>query len=64
MSDTKIYGEKHLPGVGCDVTTCKFNGTRCGAGMTCCAEHINVRNESALRKAETFCGTFEPGTSL
>lgn len=59
MSDTKIYGGQ-LQGVGCDVTGCKFNGVHHGTGCTCCASHINVRNENAMRKAETFCSTFEP----
>ena len=63
MSDTKIYGE-HLKGVGCDVTHCRYNGTHCGAGATCCAKQITVRNESAMRKAETFCSTFEPTATL
>lgn len=59
MSDTKIYRD-HLGGVGCDVTTCKFNGCHCGDGCTCCASHINVCNDHAKDKAETFCATFEP----
>lgn len=59
MSDTKIYGS-HLPGVGCDVTNCKYNGCNTGVGCTCCASHITVQNENAMRKAETFCATFEP----
>lgn len=63
MSDTKIYGE-HLHGVGCDVTHCKYNGSHCGEGATCCASKITVRNESAMRKAETFCSTFEPTAKL
>lgn len=63
MSDTRIYGGK-LPGVGCDATHCKYNGIHCGAGASCCAAQITVRNENAMRKAETFCSTFEPKSSL
>ena len=63
MSDTKIHSDR-LRGVGCDVTNCKYNGCHCGAGETCCAGHISVKNESAMRKAETFCSTFEPKGSI
>ena len=44
------------PGVGCDVTACKYNTVDC----RCSAEHINVKNERALTKGETYCGTFCP----
>lgn len=63
MSDVKIYGER-LRGVGCGVTGCKYNGCHQGAGNTCCASHIHVQNESAVRKAETFCSTFEPKSNM
>lgn len=63
MSDTKIFGE-HLHGVGCNVTNCKYNGTHCGEGSTCCASKITVKNENAMRKAETFCSTFEPTATV
>lgn len=62
MNDTKIYGSR-LSGVDCDVTNCKYHGSHCGAGCACCASHINVQNPSAMRKAETFCSTFEPKQS-
>ena len=45
-----------LSGVGCDVSSCKYNTTDC----KCCANHINVKNEKANRKSETFCSTFSP----
>ena len=55
MSDTKIYGEG-LCNVGCTAENCKYH-----ASSGCCsAERIVVRNENAMRKAETFCSTFEP----
>lgn len=58
MNDNKGYTH-HLNGVGCDVTSCRYNGCHCGSGCTCCADHIQVRSENAMRKAETFCSTFE-----
>ncbi len=49
-----------LPGVGCDVTSCKYHGRD-----NCChAECINVESHSAIRKSETFCGTFEARTTM
>ena len=44
------------PGVGCDVTACKYNTVDC----RCSAEHIKVKNERALTKGETYCGTVCP----
>ncbi len=56
MSDeNKSLGQK-LSCVGCDVTGCAYHGK----DGYCHAQSINVENRSALRKAETFCGTFEP----
>ena len=49
-----------LPGVGCDVTGCKFNTVDC----RCCAENIRVRNEKAETKGETYCSTFRPRGSV
>ena len=51
-------GKSHdiLPGVGCDVTSCKFNTVDC----RCCAETIRVRSEKAETKSETYCSTFCP----
>ena len=54
MSDTKIYPD-HLRGVGCDVTNCKYHTV---AG-NCNADKITVESPNAIRKAETFCSTFE-----
>jgi hypothetical protein len=63
MKDVKKSADR-LPGVGCDATHCRYNGTHCGAGATCCAAQITVRSENAMRKAETFCSTFEPTATL
>lgn len=45
-----------IPGVGCDVSNCKFNTIDC----RCSADHINVQNEKAHSKGETYCSTFCP----
>jgi hypothetical protein len=45
-----------LFGVACDVVNCRFHGT----DNYCHADEIVVESENALRKAETFCGTFTP----
>ena len=44
------------PGVGCDVTSCKYNTIDC----RCSASTIKVKNENAVTKGETYCGTFTP----
>ena len=44
------------PGVGCDVTNCKYNTIDC----RCSASHISVQNEQAETKRETYCSTFCP----
>lgn len=44
------------PGVGCDVTSCKYNTVDC----RCSASHISVQNEHAVTKGETYCSTFCP----
>ncbi len=54
MSDKKHSGPN--PGVGCDVTGCKYNTIDC----RCTAEKINVQNEKAATKGETYCSTFCP----
>ncbi len=53
------HGDK-LGCVGCDVINCKYHGT----DGHCHADAIVVENHSAIRKAETFCGTFEAKASL
>lgn len=45
-----------LNGVCCQVENCVHHAV----GGQCTAAHIDVKNESALTKAETFCGTFRP----
>ena len=54
MNEKKRY-EKN-PGVGCDVTGCKFNTVDC----RCTAARISVQNENASTKGETYCSTFCP----
>lgn len=57
--DSKNSREKGLPGVGCDVVTCKYHAT----DNTCHAVGINVKSQYAAEKSETFCGTFMPKNS-
>ena len=45
-----------ISGVCCHVENCRHHAT----GDLCTAKQIDVKNESALTKAETFCGTFAP----
>ena len=47
-------GCEPVQGVGCNVEACAYNRD----GKDCRAEHIQVRNEQAQTKSETFCGTF------
>jgi hypothetical protein len=42
--------------VCCSVEACKHHAK----GDVCTATHIDVKNEAAVTKAETFCGTFTP----
>ncbi len=45
-----------IPGVGCDVTNCKYNTIDC----KCSAAKISVQSEKANTKVETYCSTFCP----
>ena len=45
-----------LPGVGCEVTQCKYNTIDC----RCSAAQISVQDENANTKSETYCSTFCP----
>ena len=45
-----------LSGVSCQVENCRHHAE----GDMCMARQIDVKNETALTKAETFCGTFAP----
>lgn len=54
MSNNKNETSK-LYGVGCDVINCKYHGQ----DDFCHADCINVESHNAVRKTETFCGTFE-----
>lgn len=48
-----------LYGVDCDVVKCKYHGH----DNRCFAESIHVGSPEALKKTETFCGTFSPRQS-
>ena len=45
-----------ITSVGCCVSTCGYNTP----DKHCSAQRIDVANENAERKAETFCSTFKP----
>ncbi len=53
------FFEGKLPGVGCDVVSCKYHSN----DNCCCASSIQVESHNAVRKGETFCGTFSPKTT-
>lgn len=46
--------------VSCEVESCKYHGFDC----KCHAEGITVESPAALRKGETFCGTFAPRSAF
>ena len=48
MADKNIKNTN--PGVGCDVTGCKYNTVDC----KCSAPRISVQNEKASTKGETY----------
>ena len=50
------FAEGKLPGVGCEVVTCKYHSK----DNCCCAESITVGSPHAVKKGETFCSTFMP----
>jgi len=55
MSDSRACGETNR-GIDCDVVSCKYHiGEKC-----CTAKCISVGSTNALRKGETYCGTFSP----
>ena len=54
MTEKKNTGKN--PGVGCDVSNCKYNTIDC----KCSASKINVQSERASTKGETYCSTFCP----
>ena len=56
MKNNTNKRENCIRGVRCNVESCMHHG----AGNVCTAAAIDVRNENALTKAETFCGTFAP----
>lgn len=56
MGKHESKGRECIRGVSCDVENCAYHD----AGNICTAASIDVKNESAVTKAETFCGTFTP----
>lgn len=46
--------------VNCGVSGCKYHTS----GNYCSATNIDVQNENAVRKAETFCSTFAPKAGM
>ena len=55
MSDNRMSIDQ-ITGVGCDVSNCKYNTI----DSKCSASHIDVQNERATTKSETYCATFCP----
>ena len=55
MSDNRMSRDQ-ITGVGCDVTNCKYNTI----DSKCSASHIDVQNDRATTKSETYCATFCP----
>lgn len=55
MSDNRMSRDQ-ITGVGCDVTNCKYNTI----DSKCSASHIDVQNNRATTKSETYCATFCP----
>lgn len=53
MNDSRT-SQSRATGVDCNVTNCKYHT----ATGHCSASNITVQNESAMKKAETFCSTF------
>ena len=56
MSVGKNKTGRCISGVNCQVENCQYHTT----GNLCTAAGIDVKNETAHTKAETFCGTFTP----
>ena len=51
MDTKQTYSDQSI---GCDVANCTYNQNGC----ICAATHINVHNDKATTKAETYCSTF------
>jgi len=51
----KMNGCSGAQTIGCNVKDCKYHSPE----NLCHASRINVQNEKAQRKSETFCSTFE-----
>ena len=58
MTNNHVCGHDPLRGVGCEVVNCKYH-----ASGLCCADSIKVESPNAIKRAETFCGTFSPRKS-
>jgi len=48
------WQENAIHGVCCSVESCKYHAM----GNCCTASHIDVKDESASKKKDTFCGTY------
>lgn len=48
-----------IEGVCCSVESCRYHSR----GNCCTAAHIDVRDESASERSQTFCGTYRPADS-
>jgi hypothetical protein len=59
MNSCGCNDQNCISGVCCSVESCRHHAK----GNVCTAPHIDVRNEAAVTKAETFCGTFAPADS-
>ena len=55
MSDNRMSRDQ-ITGVGCDVSNCKYNTI----DSKCSASHIDVQNDRATTKSQTYCATFRP----
>ena len=60
MSCSNGKNNETIRGVGCDVVSCRYHGK----DNCCCAGCIQVGSTNAIRKGETYCGTFEPKASM
>ena len=45
-----------ISGVCCSVESCRYHAT----GNACTAAHIDVKDDGAAKKKDTFCGTYRP----
>lgn len=60
MNCSANNNKNKVSGVGCGVVSCKYHSK----DNSCCAGHIKVGSVNAIKKGETYCETFEPGTCM